>query len=174
MARAAIKDKVAEVLGKHSKAEFTGMAGGANGGDILFHELCEELGVPTELYLAVPTADYARLSVIVEDNPAWRDRYEVIRKRCNERHCTWQLQDGEKLPAWMGARRDHYSVWERNNLWTLHSALAKGGGHGTDIILLWDGEEGDGPGGTRHMRDVAQRRGASTHVLRTRELFGLT
>jgi tetratricopeptide (TPR) repeat protein len=172
-ARAAIKAKVEGVLGNHPDAEFTAMAGGANGGDILFHEVCEELGVPTELYLAVPSSDYARLSVIVEEQPQWKDRYEVIRKRCDEGKCTWQLQDDEKLPTWMGARRDRYSVWERNNLWVLYSALAQGGGPGTDVILLWDGEEGDGPGGTRHMREVTKRRGASTHIILTKKVFGL-
>jgi hypothetical protein len=32
--------------------ELIGIAGGACGGDILFHEVCEELKIPTRLFLA--------------------------------------------------------------------------------------------------------------------------
>jgi len=31
-----------------------GIAGGACGSDILFHEVCESLGIPTQLFLALP------------------------------------------------------------------------------------------------------------------------
>ena len=40
-----------------------GIAGGANGGDILFHEVCHELGIPTHLYLAMPSGLYVTKSV---------------------------------------------------------------------------------------------------------------
>jgi predicted DNA-binding transcriptional regulator AlpA len=39
------------------------VAGGASGGDILFHEVCGELGVPTRLYLALPPESYVTESV---------------------------------------------------------------------------------------------------------------
>ena len=40
-----------------------GLAGGASGGDILFHEVAADLGIPTELYLALPPEQYyARLA----------------------------------------------------------------------------------------------------------------
>lgn len=35
-----------------------GLAGGACGSDILFHEVCQSLGVPTLLFLALPEAEY--------------------------------------------------------------------------------------------------------------------
>jgi hypothetical protein len=41
----------------------TGIAGGASGRDILFHEVCEELGITTELFLALPRDQYIAESV---------------------------------------------------------------------------------------------------------------
>jgi len=40
----------------------------------------------------------------------------------------------------------------------MHNALANGSAKVT-LIALWDGKEGDGPGGTKHMVDEIQRRG---------------
>ena len=54
----------------------------------------------------------------------------------------------------------------------LHNAIAVGG-EDTTLIALWDGEGGDGPGGTQDMVETAKKRGARTIVLDTRKLFGL-
>lgn len=40
-----------------------GIAGGASGGDILFHEVCRDLGVETELFLALPRETFQVTSV---------------------------------------------------------------------------------------------------------------
>ena len=34
------------------------MAGDASGGDLLFHEVCQELDIESRLYLAIPGNDY--------------------------------------------------------------------------------------------------------------------
>jgi hypothetical protein len=54
----------------------------------------------------------------------------------------------------------------------LHNALWRGGVN-TTLIALWDGEQGDGPGGTKHMIELARARGAQTIVLDTKALFAL-
>ena len=69
-----------------------------------------------------------------------------------------------------GAKVADYSVWERNNRWTLHNALAHGAAHAT-LLVLWNGERGDGPGGTADMVETARERGARTVILDAKRLL---
>lgn len=48
------------------------------------------------------------------------------------------------------------------NLWMLDSVLAHSGSNVT-VIVLWDGNEADGPGGTKDM--VIQARAIGVHVV---------
>jgi hypothetical protein len=56
------------------------------------------------------------------------------------------------------------TAWERTNIWMLHNALAHGG-HNLTLLALWDGNNGDGPGGTWHMVDVAKKEKAEIRIL---------
>lgn len=150
---------------QHTTGTLMGIAGGASGGDILFHEVCQELGIETRLYLAIPSNDYIVPSVDVPGHPEWIDRFRAIEGRCTCR----TLSRTEALPKWLKGRND-YSIWQRNNLWTLHNALAFGAKHVT-LIALWNGKTGDGPGGTQDMVSQAKGRGAKTLILNTKELF---
>ena len=129
-----------------------GIAGGASGGDILFHEICAELGISTRLLLALPKDDFAAESVI-DAGPEWMERF---RKLC-ERLDVKVLSERNELPSWLAARVD-YSIWQRNNRWTLHTALSRTDADVT-LIVLWDGRGGDGPGGTQDMVELAESRG---------------
>ena len=136
-----------------------GLAGGASGGDILFHEIASRLGVPTELYLALPPAEYCAASV-ADAGEEWIARFEA-------------LCDG--LPIRLLPREAHrdargLSVWERNNLWLLDSAFAWTGG-GTSLLALWNGEGGDGPGGTADMVARARAGGARVALIDARRLL---
>ena len=53
LARKEIKDAIVKEMNT-APGVSCGYAGGASGGDILFHEVCAELGIPTRLYLAIP------------------------------------------------------------------------------------------------------------------------
>jgi hypothetical protein len=55
-------------------------------------------------------------------------------------------------------------VWAKANEWMLGAALGSGGDH-LALIVLWDGEGGDGPGGTRQMVNVAKAYGANAVVI---------
>lgn len=57
-----------------------GIAGGACGGDILFHEVCAELGMETQLYLALPQPDFYVRSVR-QGGPGWIERYNRLCER---------------------------------------------------------------------------------------------
>lgn len=127
-----------------------GIAGAANGGDIIFHEVCDELGIPTEIYLALPEKEYINKSVNFAGQE-WEFRFRNLLDR------PLHLLNRENKSI-MG------TVWERTNIWMLHNALANGGENMT-LLALWDGKNGDGPGGTWHMVNVANKQNASTILL---------
>ena len=60
--------------------------------------------------------------------------------------------------------------YERNNAWMLEAAT-RFGSEKVEFICLWNGEGGDGPGGTRHMMDAVRSRGGRTTWLDTLKLF---
>ena len=164
-ARLAIKEAVEKELNRVA-GQVIGIAGGASGGDILFHEICAELNIPTTLYLAMPRDEYIKESV-KDAGPGWVDRFDQLHRRLPRR----ELCQSKELPRWLQSKPG-YSIWQRNNLWTLYNALARGSRYAT-LIALWDGGAGDGPGGTQDMVNRADEKGAKTIVLKTRELFGL-
>lgn len=158
-ARAMIHHKIVELKTQVS-GNVIGYAGCASGGDILFHEVCEELGVPTEVFLAGPRAPYLEASV--QDGGAdWVRRFDVIQLRHAGR--INQLTPDLDLPRWLRSVED-FGIWQHNNLWLLHSALA----HGAEkvvLIALWNGMRGGGPGGTEHMVTEVKRLGGRCEVL---------
>ena len=68
---------------------------------------------------------------------------------------------------------DDFGIWQHNNLWLLHSALA----HGAEkvvLIALWNGTHGGGPGGTEHLVTEVKRLGGRCEVLDARVLVAGT
>jgi hypothetical protein len=121
-------------------ADTVGIAGGACGGDILFHEVWAELGIKTQLLLALPIALFQRESV--ERGGEQRvGRYETL---CQEKQPRI-LQNSLALPNWLAGRKD-YSIWERNNLWMMFNALTTGATSRTLIALFNEDREPDGAG----------------------------
>ena len=150
-----------------TQGSLLGIAGGANGGDLLFLELCDELNIPTELLLALPDDQFVNASVDSDDK-SWVKRFYVqLRKHPNPP----VLAESPELPKWLQFKR-HYDIWQRNNLWLLSAALSHVPTHFT-LIALWDGASGDAPGGTEDMVAIAKERGARVVHLDTRTLFGL-
>jgi tetratricopeptide (TPR) repeat protein len=162
-ARTMIMKAVSQVKEKTTGSLF-GISGGASGGDILFHEVCRQLNIPTRMYLVLPKNDYIKAS-IADGGPNWVDRFNQL----FEQNQPEILSDSGELPRWLRAKTG-YSIWERSNLWMLHSALAISQDHLT-LIALWNGEEGDGPGGTKDMVQRAKDRGSVFIHLDTRKLI---
>lgn len=143
-----------------------GISGGASGGDLLFLETCERMNVARNMFLIIPRNDYIKASV-ESGGREWVNsfdhHYESARVRI--------YQDSAELPAWLRAK-PNYSVWQRSNLWMLHNALAYGP-EKVRVIALWNGQGGDGPGGTEHMVQSARANGAEVDLIDTNRLFGL-
>ena len=122
---------------------------GAAGGDLLFAEACLARGVPVQLLLPLPEADFIAQSMLpCVDGAAWRDRYRAVKARL-----TLPPQQADEVLGPLPAGADPF---ERANHWLLDSALAHGARR-LRFITLWDGGGGDGPGGTKHMVDEVRR-----------------
>jgi tetratricopeptide repeat protein len=165
MAREAIRAALEQVLSGHKGA--VGIAGCASGGDILFHEVCADLEIPTTPYLAVPPELYVPRSV-APAGPEWVQRFWRIHARCPSPPV---LARTTQMPGWL-RHRANYSLWQRNNLWVLNEALSAGARNVT-LIALWNGQHGDGPGGTSDMISRADDRDAETRVIDSAALFNL-
>ncbi len=167
VARQAIKEKVEAEVKRAAGNKVIGISGGASGGDILFHEVCEELNIPTILYLAMPEAQY-KIESVQDSGHQWAERFDKLYERLPRRI----LGKSKDVPRWLQSK-PNYDIWQRNNLWMLYNAMALGS-HYVTLIALWDGKPtGDGPGGTQDMVNRAKESGAKPIIISTVELFGL-
>jgi tetratricopeptide (TPR) repeat protein len=165
VARRAIEQAVAAELAA-SEGRAMGIGGASSGGDILFHEVCRQLGIRSEFYLPIPEDEYvSRYLAPVGGN--WLARFKSLRASAQVR----VLQASVELPEWLRGR-PAYSYWQRSNLWVLNSALSHPGAAVT-LIALWNGEPGEGTGGTADMIQQARASGSKCVVLNSTEIFGL-
>src|SRR3954453_17829334 len=126
-----------------------GLAGGASGGDLLFHGCCHERGIATRVLLALPPHEFEATSV-APAGPAWVMRFHALLDKAAAGLHVMQKSDG----LIEGATD---SAWQRANLWMIEEAgrLAPE----RALLALWDGKTGDGPGGTEHFLRAAARCG---------------
>jgi hypothetical protein len=163
--RAAIDSWIREQKKRHSL--LVGFAGAADGGDILFHECCHELDVPTEVFLPVPDRQYRATAVRASGSgTTWLHRYVNVLER-SVRGKVHTLNPAVGLPSWVDLRRDA-SSWPRTNRWILHHAFART--EDVTLLALWDGQPSRGPGGVSHMVELAQARGADINIIDIRRV----
>lgn len=170
-ARAAIRAAIERELKRGGKVR--GIAGGAAGGDILFHEVCLDLSVPSELLLALPPTSYVSESV-APAGPNWVSRFYEIYARFPSAPI---LSATKELPEWLARsefahRSLPYDIWQRSSRWLLYEGLGEGAEH-TTVIALWNGEIGDAHGGTEYLVDLAKSHGVRVEIIDTKRLFGL-
>jgi hypothetical protein len=136
------------------------ICGGACGGDLLFAEACLARGAKLELY--IPFDEHTFLAKSVDfANAHWRARFYAAKAQATL----------HVMPAELGPLPSGEGPYERNNLWMLKSAMRFGGGK-TAFMALWDGQGGDGPGGTKHLMDEVGRKTERVYWLDTRQLWG--
>jgi len=145
-------------------AQDLGITEGACGGDLLFAEALLQRGARLELRLPFDEATFLKNSV---DYPKakgapddWRARF--MRARSQARVLV--------MPDVLGPTSRDESPYERCNIWMLGDALAFGATK-LRFVCLWNGEGGDGPGGTRHMVQVVREEGGEVRWLDTRKLW---
>ena len=133
------------------------ICGGACGGDLLFPEAALGRQLRLELYLPLPEDKFLAESIDIA-NANWRARYLAV-KACAKLHIN---------PDEVGPADEDPS--ERNNLRMLDVAVSFGP-EKLDFICLWNGQGGDGPGGTQHLMRAVQSKGGKTHWLDTTKLW---
>ena len=144
----------------------SGMGGAASGTDILFHEVCAELDIPTTIVLPIPIESYRRKSV-ADGGAEWVEKFNKLVVA----NPPIILSDSEDLPIWTRTVQG-YSVFQRGNIWMMEDAMIS---PNTDVTLLalWNGAAGDGPGGTADMVSLAEARGLKLCRQNTNQLFEL-
>jgi hypothetical protein len=114
------------------KNDVVGYASLARGGDILFHEICRERDFRTVIVLPFPPAQFLRSSVEGAEGD-WPRRFENLWNETPPScHHVLDLPQSDEA----------YGICNQRIL-----DLAREGGD-VQLIALWDGGDGDGPGGT--------------------------
>lgn len=156
VATQAIERAILDIQENHQEGVI-GIAGGASGGDIIFHESCRRLGIKSRVFLALPSEAFIRQSVVVPGAPDWVERFKKLIAFSE----VLTLTADQTL---LDECQQQENIWERNNQWILNTALENGGDNAT-LIALWNGEKGDGPGGTEHMVKQASAQSASVIIV---------
>ena len=135
-----------------------GLAAGAHGGDLLFHEACRERGIPTRMCLALPRAQYVG-QYVAPAGGEWVERfssiYRHVRALPDQRHPEMPsfgetvscFTDSNEMPRWLHGK-PFYNVGRRNSLWMLQHAISAANELGDDteitLLALWNEESGEG------------------------------
>lgn len=159
-----VAQKISEALGQlDAGPDDLALTQGACGGDLLFTEACQQRGVKVHWLQPFREPDFIRRSV-VRCGEAWRIRYLNAKGRLAAPIHSAPDELGEAPPN----ASDGYP-YERCNLWLLYTTLAFGAER-LRFICLWNGEGGDGPGGTAHMISEVKRKMGQMIWLDTRLL----
>lgn len=153
-----IKENLVALIARQPKhAMLKGFAGGACGGDILFHEACLSLNIPSEVLLPMPADAFKKESVDFA-GAIWSKRFDDLYRIIPHLTLPPDAYPPQSSPD------QPYDIWTRANLWMLDKALAHGGKNMT-LMAVWDGKGGDGPGGTEHMITIAREAGAESIII---------
>jgi hypothetical protein len=136
----AIRDAIERARSK-SRGRIVGIASGARGGDLLFHEACRLFGIERRMVLPFAAADFVETSVAGVPNGGWEQMFRD----------NWEALAPSDREIVLATRND--SGYALCNLRMIE--LAKEIAKSFAIIALWDGKAGDGPGGTgEHVKSV--------------------
>jgi hypothetical protein len=119
------------------------VTGGARGTDIIVAELARTRGASVVLCLALPPEAFNERSVALPGTD-WSQRFAALLEVADVRVLDTEVDSAAGDDA-----------FERTNAWIIQVAHALGGPR-PHTVLVWDGNTGDGPGGTG---DFARRLG---------------
>jgi hypothetical protein len=130
-----------------------GVGSGACGSDLLFGEALLRRGAALRLYLPLGEPEFIERSVAFAGSH-WVARYRAVAA---------QAVVSCARPA-VGDLPEMADPYEYTNLWMLREAQRLGGG-ALVFVCVWDGEGGDGPGGTRHLVDAVEAAGGQVRQI---------
>jgi hypothetical protein len=136
------------------------ISSGACGGDLLFAESCLQRRLRVEIYLPFVEEEFLKESIDFAGEH-WRQKFFWVKERVQG----WHIMPHDLRPTPTG--EDPFACV---NLWMLHQVLAYGA-RKVSFICLWDRQAGDGPGGTKHLRDAVVQGSGKAYVLDTTKLW---
>jgi tetratricopeptide (TPR) repeat protein len=157
-----------------------GMAGGASGGDILFHEVCRDFAIPTRMFLALTKPQYVG-EYVAPAGGDWVRRFNALYRQLSSPPQTDAKEqqtsnvkvfaDSLDLPRWL-QDQELYNVGRRSMLWMLQHAHALSRNLGTAVeptlIALHSKQATGAPeafGGVRHAIRLAQMHGVNVRQI---------
>lgn len=138
--------------------DFYGLAGGACGGDIIFHEVCLELNISSKILLALPPEDFIKESVSFAGD-SWVKRFRYLIKNLPVE--VFKMNKLKNINY-----KSHYSIWELSNCWILDYA-SKFEDSKLSLIAVWDEVITDKqkPGGTHQMVMEARKQKIEVSII---------
>lgn len=137
---ARVTDEVVATLDRWSVGERTTVVcGGARGADIIVAEQARLRGAKIVLCLALPPDEFVDRSVALPDSD-WAERFYALLADADA--------DVRVLSDERGDAASGDDIFAQTNAWIVDVALARGE-EPPHAVLVWDGNTGDGPGGTR-------------------------
>jgi hypothetical protein len=164
VARGAIRGFLRKAL--ETGRDLHGIAGGSDGGDILFHEVCLELGIRSTMNLPFPPHDFVRSIEGAGDR--WVKGFERL---INAVEVQVAPEPGMDEVGPNAPEPDSLSDPWYTNARAMFSAALEAGPERAEVLALWNGEW-SGPGGPSDVVALATDRGVQVTILNTRELFG--
>jgi len=158
-AAAAIASKLDELGAGEGGLAF---CGGACGGDLLFAKACLDRGLGLRVRIPFDEPTFLQKSVTFAGE-FWLELYSQVK---NHRAPQSKVL---VMPEVLGPTPVGVDPFARNNLWQLYTALAWGPDK-VNFVCLWNRQEGDGPGGTKHMYDIVIQHGGRVYVIDTNAL----
>jgi tetratricopeptide (TPR) repeat protein len=136
------------------------LAGLSAGSEIIFAEVCAEMGLDVKAYIPLSESAYIR-SFVSPAGDAWVDRFYKIRAN--------SLVDGIHQIENLGPPKAGDDPYERNNRWAAYSALGRAGRQNVRLIAVWN-ETGGEPKDrdarlVRHMIELMRDMGGAIEVI---------
>jgi hypothetical protein len=144
-------------LSEASGGSLVGIASGARGGDILFLETCHDLGLDTRMLLPEPPEVFVEHSVAGVASGEWDDRFAAV----------WRSHaDSERAIVTVPKGGNIHEATNR-----AHLELARTLGGEVRLLAFWDGQGGDGPGGTATFVHLVEASGGAFDHIDAAELL---
>lgn len=141
-----VKKALRKVLGELQLATMPqGICSAAAGGDILFLENCQDMGIPAKIFLPTEPGEFRKESVDFAGKD-WPERFDRVLELSPVFVLDQTIQKATK------------NIYTLTNEWMIEQALK----FPTDQILLialWNGKKGDGGGGTWEMVEKCRQVG---------------
>jgi hypothetical protein len=156
-ARIEIERRIARHTGGRSKTSVKGFASLARGGDILFHKIFRNFGFDTVIVLPFSPELFLKTSVEGAEGGDWPQRFQKL----------WdETPTARRYDLGLPQSDDAYAICNERIL-----ELARQEGD-LQLIALWDGGGGEGPGGTADLVARAKRQsGREPEIIDPKDLF---